>query len=117
MPLNTIIDKRVWGGRNAWLMLNTREWMRFIAGQDEILELWKIIVLTFKTKTTKNESEYVIFAQDVQDNIAWSRMNEIHSRVSVLNLTAESFISAADKQVQELLAIGSILEVLSWVRF
>jgi hypothetical protein len=40
-------------------------------------------------------------------------MNEIHSRVSVLNLTAESFISAADKQVQELLAIGSILEVLS----
>lgn len=40
-------------------------------------------------------------------------MNLIHSRVLVLGLTAESFISTADKQVQELLAIGSIWEVLS----
>jgi hypothetical protein len=32
---------------------------------------------------------------------------------AVLSLTAESFISTGDKQIQELLAVGSIWEVLS----
>ncbi len=42
-----------------------------------------------------------------------NKANMFAKKEVVLSLTAESFISAADKQVQELLAIGSVWEVLS----
>jgi hypothetical protein len=48
----------------------------------------------------QEESVHVIFAMLLEEKAA-------------LSLVTESFVSTADKQVQELLAAGSILEVLS----
>ena len=58
----------------------------------------------------KQNTERIIFlyAFAKSDKVNMSTKEE-----AALSLTAESFISTADKQVQELLAIGSIWEVLS----
>jgi hypothetical protein len=58
----------------------------------------------------KHNTERIIFLYAFAKN---DKANMSAKEEAVLSLTAESFISAADKQVQELLAIGSILEVLS----
>ena len=62
----------------------------------------------------KHNTERIIFLYAFAKN---DKANMSAKEEAVLSLTAESVISAADKQVQELLAIGSILEVLSRVRF
>ena len=58
----------------------------------------------------KHNTERIIFLYAFAKN---DKANMSAKEEAVLSLTAESFISAADKQIQELLAIGSIWEVLS----
>ena len=58
----------------------------------------------------KHNTERIIFLYAFAKN---DKANMSAKEEAVLSLTAESFISTADKQVQELLAVGSIWEVLS----
>ena len=58
----------------------------------------------------KHNTERIIFLYAFAKN---DKANMSVKEEAVLSLAAESFISATDKQVQELLAIGSIWEVLS----
>jgi hypothetical protein len=58
----------------------------------------------------KQNTERIIFLYAFRKN---DKANMSAKEEAVLGLTAGSFISATDKQVQELLAIGSIWEVLS----
>jgi hypothetical protein len=58
----------------------------------------------------KHNTERIIFLYAFAKN---DKANMSAKEEAVLSLTAESFISAADKQVQELLTVGSIWEVLS----
>lgn len=58
----------------------------------------------------KYNTERIIFLYAFAKN---EKANMSAEEEAVLSLTAETFISAADKQVQELLAIGSVWEVLS----
>lgn len=58
----------------------------------------------------KHNTERIIFLYAFAKN---EKANMSAKEEAVLSLTAETFISAADKQVQELLAIGSVWEVLS----
>ena len=58
----------------------------------------------------KHNTERNIFLYAFAKN---DKANMFAKEEAVLSLTAESFTSAADKQVQELLGIGSIWEVLS----
>ena len=58
----------------------------------------------------KHNTERIIFLYAFAKN---DKANMSAKEEAVLSLTAESFISAADKQVQELLSIGSVWEVLS----
>lgn len=58
----------------------------------------------------KHNTERIIFLYAFAKN---DKANMSAKEEAVLSLTAESFISAVDKQVQELLTIGSIWEVLS----
>lgn len=58
----------------------------------------------------KHNTERIIFLYAFAKN---DKANMSAKEEGALSLAAESFISAADKQVQELLAVGSIWEVLS----
>ncbi|MBI5593046.1 MAG: type II toxin-antitoxin system RelE/ParE family toxin [Deltaproteobacteria bacterium] len=58
----------------------------------------------------KHNTERIIFLYAFAKN---DRASMSAKEEGALSLAAESFISAGDKQVQELLAIGSIWEVLS----
>ena len=58
----------------------------------------------------KHNTERIIFLYAFAKN---DKANMSAKEEAVLSLTAESFISATDKQIQELLEIGSIWEVLS----
>jgi hypothetical protein len=58
----------------------------------------------------KQNAERIIFLYAFAKN---DKANMSAKEEAVLSLTAESFISTDDKQVQELLAVGSIWEVLS----